>query len=132
MTLADSSYPLLNLFWTFLVIFGWIIWIGLLITVYSDLFRRHDISGWTKTLWILLTFILPLLGTFIYLVSQGKGMTERNIERNKQAKADVDNYVRSVAAPHSADQIAKAKELLDSGVITQDEFATMKAKALAS
>src|SRR5262245_47763310 len=115
-----------------LIIFAWIIWFWLLITVFSDLFRRHDASGFTKVLWIIFVIILPFLGVFIYLVVNHAGMEERNIQRAKAAQAQMDDYVRNVASSGgAAGEIERAKGLLDSGAITQAEFDAIKAKALA-
>ena len=127
-----SSYPFLEVFWTMLVFFAFFIWIWLLITVFADLFRRSDTSGWAKVAWIVLIILLPYLGVFIYLIAEHKGMTERAIQQQEAAKSQMDAYVKSVAAESSpADQIAKAKELLDKGTINQAEFDQMKQKALA-
>jgi hypothetical protein len=117
-----------------IVFFGWVLFIWLLITVYSDLFRRQDVGGWGKALWIVFTLLLPFLGTFVYLITEGRAMQDRQREDAQRAKADMDNYVRSVAsngASSTTDQIARAKEMLDSGAITSEEYATLKQKALA-
>jgi hypothetical protein len=115
------------------IFFAWVILIWLLIVVFSDIFRRNDISGWAKAGWSVFVIILPYLGIFVYLIAEGRGMGERNIERAQRQQVQMDSYVRSVAAtgPSAADQIAKAKELLDNGTITQDEFDKLKASALA-
>ena len=127
-----SSYPFLEVFWTMLVFFAFFIWIWLLITVFADIFRRSDTSGWAKVAWIVLIIILPYLGVFIYLIAEHKGMTERAVQQQEAAQSQMDAYVKSVAAESSpADQIAKAKELLDKGTINQAEFDQMKQKALA-
>ena len=127
-----ADYPLLNIIWTMLVFFGWVIWFWLLITVFSDLFSRHDVSGWGKAGWIVLVVLLPYLGVFIYLISQGKEMAERRDQQSQAARAEFDDYVKTVAAPGgAAAEIEKAKQLLDSGAITQAEFDGIKAKALA-
>ena len=116
-----------------LVIFAWVIWFWLLITVFADLFRRHDIGGGKKTLWIIFVILLPFLGVFIYLISQSHGMAERNMKTMETAQAQQEAYIKSVAGSGggAADEIDKAKKLLDSGAITQAEFDAMKAKALA-
>jgi hypothetical protein len=114
-----------------LIIFAWIIWFWLLITVFTDLFRRHDTSGFAKVLWIIFVILLPFLGVFIYLIVNHDGMTHRNIERAQAAQAQMDEYVRGVAGGGAAGEIEKAKGLLDSGAITQTEFDAIKAKALA-
>jgi hypothetical protein len=127
-----SSYPFLDVMWTMLVFMAWIIWFWLLITVFMDLFRRHDTSGFTKVLWIIFVIVLPFLGVFIYLIAESKGMAERNQKQAQAAQAQMDDYVKSVAATADpAEQIAKAKGLLDSGAISQAEFDQIKAKALA-
>jgi hypothetical protein len=111
----------------------WIIWIWLLIVVFSDLFRRHDTSGWGKAAWSIFIICLPFLGVFVYLIAQGKAMGERRMAEMQAAQADMDKYVQTVAAQADpAEQIAKAKQLLDSGAITQTEYDQIKAKALAA
>ena len=126
-----AEYPLLNIIWSMFVFFGFVIWIMLVFRVFGDLFARHDVSGWGKAGWTLLIILVPLLGVCIYLVSQGKEMAERHAEATKRAKGEFDEYVRSVAADSGASEIAKAKELLDSGAIDAAEFDRLKAKALA-
>jgi Short C-terminal domain/Phospholipase_D-nuclease N-terminal len=129
-----ADYPFLDLFWTMLVFFLWIVWIWLLITVFADIFRRHDISGGKKTLWIIFTILLPYLGVFVYLITQNVGMTERQLERTRAQREQFDDYVRETAGSGSggsAAEIEKAKQLLDSGAITQAEFDAIKQKALA-
>ena len=136
---ASSGYPLLDVMWTMFVFFCWVIWFWLLISIFSDLFRRDDVGGWGKAGLVVLLVVLPFLGVLIYLIANTKGMAER---RNREVKAyqeEFDAHVRSVAAnghtanghSSSADQIAKGKQLLDSGAISADEFATLKQKALA-
>jgi hypothetical protein len=127
-----ADYPFLDILWTMLVFFGWVIWFWLLIVIFGDLFSRHDISGWGKAAWIVLVVVLPYLGVFIYLIAQGAHMAERRAQQSQAAQADFDNYVKTVAAPGgAAAEIDKAKQLLDSGAITQAEFDAIKAKALA-
>lgn len=127
------TYPFLNIFWTMLVFFAWIIWFWMLISVLADIFRRHDTSGWSKAAWTLFVIILPFLGVLIYLIAEGKSMAERNARAQERAVAQTDDYIRSVAnTGDSASQIAKAKELLDSGAITATEYDTLKAKALGA
>jgi hypothetical protein len=130
-----SDYPFLDILWTMLIFFGWVIWFWLLITVFADLFRRHDISGWAKAGWIVFCIILPFLGVLVYLGTQGKHMAERNVKDAQAQRAEFDSYVRDVAGSGeggSASEIAKAKELLDKGAINQAEFEQIKRKALAS
>ncbi len=126
-----ASYPLLEVFWTMLIFFAFVVWVWILFTVLADLFRRHDTSGFSKVLWIIFIVVLPYLGVFIYLIAEHTGMTERAIKQHEATQAQVDHYVQSVAGKGDpAEQIAKAKTLLDSGTITQAEFDHMKQKAL--
>ena len=117
--------------WTFLVLFAWILFFWLLFAVFGDLFRRHDLSGWGKAAWSIFVIFVPFLGCFVYLITQGHKIGERNIQEAQAAQAQLDSHIKSVAGSGSAEQIAKAKELLDSGAITQAEFDQLKAKALA-
>ena len=127
-----ADYPFLDVLWTMFIFFAWIIWFWLLITIFADIFRRHDISGGKKTLWCIFVIITPFIGVFIYLISQSKGMNERNLQNVKQQRQQADEYIRSVAADDPASQIAHAKSLLDSGAINQQEFDSLKQKALAT
>ena len=128
-----ANYNFASFLWDVLVIFAFVIWFWLLITVFSDVFRRRDISGWGKAAWIILVIILPYLGVFIYLIAEHDGMAERNMRAVEAQKAAADDYIRSVAGGGSgaAAEIESAKGLLDSGAITQAEFDAIKAKALA-
>jgi hypothetical protein len=130
------DYPFLDIMGTMLVFFAWVIWFWLLITVFADVFRRHDIGGGAKTLWLLFVIILPFLGVFIYLIAESKGMAQRNQERAEASQRQFNDYVQNVAVQGgggggAAAEIEKAKSLLDSGAITQAEFDALKAKALA-
>ena len=128
-----AAYTFGQVMWTMFVFFAWVLFFWLLFVVFGDLFRRHDISGWAKAGWTIFVIVLPFLGIFVYLIAEGKGMGERNVRQAQAAQADMDAYVRSVASSGSAtDQIAQAKQLLDSGTITQAEFDQIKAKALAT
>ncbi len=128
-----ASYPFLDVMWTMLVFFLWVLWFWLLFMVFADIFRRDDLSGWGKTGWIVFTIILPYLGVFVYLISQGSGMTQRRVEGARAQQAQLDDYVRQTAGTGgAAAEIEKAKGLLDSGAITQAEFAAIKEKALAT
>ena len=130
--LLAADYPFLDLLWTMLIIFAWVIWFWLLITVFADVFRRHDTSGFGKVLWIIFVIILPFLGVFIYLIVNHDGMMERNVKQAKAQQAQFDQYVRETAGSGgAAAEIEKAKGLLDSGAITQAEFDAIKQKALA-
>jgi Short C-terminal domain/Phospholipase_D-nuclease N-terminal len=127
-----ADYPFLDVFWTMLIFFFWVIWIWILVTVLIDVFRRHDLSGWGKAAWALFMIVLPYLGVFIYLITQGKEMAERRAAEVRESQASFDSYVRDAAGSAPADQISRAKELLDSGAIDQAEFDKLKAKALAT
>ena len=131
--LLGADYPFLDLLWTMIIIFAWVIWFWLLIRIFMDVFRRDDIGGGKKTLWIIFVIVLPFLGVFIYLISQARGMAERDIGQMKAQQAQMDDYVRSVAGGGGATaEIERAKGLLDSGAISQAEFDAIKAKALGS
>ncbi len=128
-----ADYPFLDVLWTMFIFFLWIIWFWLLFTVFVDVFRRHDIGGGMKTLWLIFVIVLPFLGVFVYIISQNDGMTQRNLERAQAQKAQFDDYVKQTAGGGgAAAEIDKAKQLLDSGAISQAEFDQLKAKALAS
>src|SRR5262245_13897690 len=115
------------------IFFLWVILFWILITVFADLFRRHDISGGKKALWIVFVIIVPFLGVLIYLIANSQGMAERNVKDVRQAQAQTDEYIRSVASSGGpAAEIEKAKALLDSGAIDQAEFDSLKQKALAA
>ena len=120
--------PLLDLFWTMFLIFCWVLWFWLLYRVYADLFSRRDIGGWAKTGWVLFTILLPFLGVFVYLITQGRSMTERTELAVERQRATTDAYIRSVAADADSVQSAKARDLLDSGAITRDEYDRMVPK----
>jgi Short C-terminal domain/Phospholipase_D-nuclease N-terminal len=127
-----ADYPFLDVLWTLIVFFAWVIWFWLLITVFADVFRRHDISGWGKAGWIVLCVVLPYIGVLIYLIAQGQGMAERRAQDVKASQSDVDRYIREAAGKSGpSDEIARAKELLDRGAITQAEFDQIKQKALS-
>ena len=126
-----SDYPFLDILWTMFIFFLFVIWIWILITVFVDIFRRRDIGGGSKALWIIFVIILPYLGVLIYLIANHDGMADRNIQKMQAQQQATDQYIRSVAGG-SAAEIEKAKGLLDSGAITQAEFDAIKQKALAS
>jgi len=128
-----AAYTFGDVMWSMFVFFAWILFFWMLFIVFGDLFSRHDTSGWAKAGWTIFVICLPFLGIFVYLISQGKGMGERAQQRAQAQQSQVDDYVRSVASSGSStDQIARGKELLDSGAITQAEFDQLKAKALAT
>jgi hypothetical protein len=125
-----ADYPFLNVLWTMIIFFCWVAWIWILITVFIDLFRRDDIGGWAKAGWVVFLIVLPFLGVLVYLIAQHDGMRERSTRQAQAQKQEFDQYVRETAGGPTS-EIAKAKELLDSGAITQEEFDALKAKALA-
>lgn len=131
--LIAADYPFLDVFWTMIIFFCWVAWIWVLIVIISDLFRRHDTSGWIKALWVIFLIVLPFLGVLIYLIANGSGMSRRQLEQTQAAQQQFDSYVQSVAATGGggATELAKAKELLDSGAINQEEYDKLKAKVLA-
>lgn len=132
MTLAADDYPLLDLLWTFVLFFALLMYFWLLITVFSDLFRRHDVSGWGKTGWTVFLLAVPMIGCLTYLITQGRSMADRTVAQVQRAQQQTDDYIRSVAAPgfRGVDEIARAKELLDKGAISQEEFDQLKRRVL--
>jgi ABC-type multidrug transport system fused ATPase/permease subunit len=134
MLLASSSYsyPILGAFWTIFMIFLWVIWFWVLITIFIDLFRSHDLSGWAKALWFIFILILPLIGVLVYLIARGGKMHERQVRDAKVQEREFREYVQQAAGSQSsADQLAKLADLRDRGVITAEEFDREKAKILA-
>jgi len=125
-----ADYPFMDVLWSMIIFFFWVIWIWIVITVLIDVFRRHDIGGWAKAAWVIFVVILPWLGVLIYLIAEHDGMRERSLKQAQAQRQEFDEYVRDTAGGSVA-EIAKAKELLDSGSITQEEFEAIKAKALA-
>jgi Short C-terminal domain/Phospholipase_D-nuclease N-terminal len=125
-----ADYPFMDVLWSMIIFFFWVIWIWIVITVLIDVFRRHDIGGFSKALWVIFVVILPWLGVLIYLIVEHDGMRDRGVKQAQAQQQAFDDYARD-AAGGSAAEIAQAKELLDSGAITQAEFDAIKAKALA-
>ena len=131
--LVAADYPFLDVLWTMFIFFLWIIWFFLLFRVIADIFRRKDIGGGSKTLWLIFVILLPFLGVFVYLIVQSGDMADRDVRSAQASQQQFDQYVQSVAGSGgAAAEIDKAKQLLDSGAITQQEFDAIKAKALAS
>jgi hypothetical protein len=127
-----ADYPsFFEVLWTVVVFFCWVIWFWIVITIFADLFRRHDIGGWHKAAWVIFIILVPFLGTLVYLIAQHQGMAERNVKQMQAQQQQLDQYVKQTAGGGSAQEIAHAKELLDAGTITQEEFDKLKAKALA-
>jgi len=133
--LADSSYPLLNLFWTMFEFFLWIIWIWILIWIFIDIFRSRDLSGWAKALWFLFVLFIPLIGVLVYLIVRGSSMHERAVQDAQKQDQEFRQYVQQAAAStpaSTADQLAKLADLRDRGVISAEEFEREKAKVLGT
>ena len=134
MSLASSySYPLLGAFWTILEIFLWVLWIWILIYVFIDIFRSHDLSGWMKALWFVFVLFIPLIGVLVYLIARGGKMQERAMQDSRQRDQEFRSYVQDAAGSQTtADQLTKLADLRDRGVITAAEFEREKAKVLAA
>lgn len=125
------TYPLLSLFWSIFIFFGFFLWIWLLITVFIDIFRSPDLSGVGKGMWFLFVLIIPLLGVIVYLIARGGKMHEHAVQAARQQDEAFKQYVRQAAGDgSSADQLAKLADLQARGVITQEEFDQQKAKIL--
>jgi hypothetical protein len=130
---GGTAVPLLDLFFSMLWFFLFVVWIWLLISVYADIFRSDDLSGVRKALWVVFVLLLPYLGVLVYLIARGDSMHQRTADRTAAAEQAMASYIRDVAAPTSAaDEIAKLAQLRDQGALSEDEFAQQKAKLLAS
>jgi hypothetical protein len=129
-----ADYPFLDVLWTMILFFSWVIWIWIVVVILTDIFRRRDIGGWAKAAWCVFLIVLPFLGALIYLIAQHDGMAERRIKDVEAQQSMVDEHIRSVAGGGggAAAEIANAKKLLDSGAIDQAEFDQLKRKALAA
>jgi hypothetical protein len=126
-----ADYPFMDVLWSMIIFFFWVIWIWIVITVLIDVFRRQDIGGWAKAAWVVFVVILPWLGVLVYLIVEHDGMRKRTLKQAQTQQRAFDDHVRDTAGVGSAAEIAKAKELLDAGTITQAEFQALKAKALS-
>jgi predicted PurR-regulated permease PerM len=129
MLVADADLPFLEVLWSIIIFFALAIWLWIAITVLVDVFARHDIGGWAKAAWVVFVIVLPFLGVLVYLITQHEGMYERSEKRTSRWTV-FDQSVPEAAGGYAA-EIAKAKELLDAGTMTQDEFDAIKAKALS-
>jgi hypothetical protein len=131
--LIAADYPFLDVFWTMILFFAWFAWIWIAISIFSDIFRRHDIGGWHKAAWMVFIIAIPFLGVLVYIIAQHDGMQERTVSQVKAQQAAMDQDVRETAGGGGpASEIEKAKALLDAGTITQADFDAMKARALAA
>jgi len=128
-----SDYPLLNIFWTMLEFFLWILWFFLLFRILTDLFRSHDVSGWGKAAWIILVIVLPFLGVLIYVIVRGKGMARRDAEQVQKNQDAFRAYVRDAAKDDNAptDNLATLADLHQRGVLDDAEFQRAKDRLLA-
>jgi ABC-type multidrug transport system fused ATPase/permease subunit len=119
-------------FWTIFLIFLWVIWFWILITVFIDIFRSRDLSGWAKALWFIFVLFIPLIGVLVYLIARGGKMHQRAERDQQQADQEFRSYVQEAAGSATpADQLAKLADLRDRGVISAEEFDREKAKILA-
>ena len=126
-----ADYPFMDILWTMIIFFAWVVWIWIMIVILTDVFRRRDIGGWSKALWVVFLIVLPFLGALIYLIAQHDGMAERNSKQAQAMQQEFDEHVRAVAGGPAA-EIEKAQQLLDKGSINQTEFDAIKARALAA
>jgi type VI protein secretion system component VasK len=126
------DYPLLGVFWTMLWFFMWIVWLMLLFRVIGDVFRSHDMGGFSKALWLIFVILVPFLGVLVYVIVRGHSMSQRDVDHMKAQQSAFDSYVRETAGAggSSAEELTKLAGLRDSGVITEAEFQQLKAKAL--
>jgi hypothetical protein len=129
MVIAD--FTLGDALLTVLEIFLLVIWFWILITIFADLFRDHELSGWAKAAWVFFLIVLPYLGALIYLIARGKGMRERSIKEQADARKHFDSYVRETAGTSPVDDLHKLSELKDKGAISDAEYEKMKAKIVA-
>jgi hypothetical protein len=125
--------PLLDLFWTMFVFFLWVTWFWLLITVFADIFRSDDLSGWGKAGWVMLSVVLPYLGVLLYLIARGRSMQEREQHRQREIQQATDSYIRGVAsAPSTTEELVRLAQLHDNGALTDDEYTSQKTRLLTA
>jgi len=128
-----ADYPFLDILWSMIIFFAWVVWIWMMIVILTDVFRRRDIGGWTKAAWTVFMVALPFLGALVYLIRQHDGMTDRQVKQAEAQQAVFDRHIKDVATADGATtEIANAKRLLDSGAIDQGEYDQLKHKALAA
>ena len=131
MSLLASDFGTGQVFWSFLWFFMFFIWIWLLIIVFGDIFRSHDLSGWAKALWVIFVIVVPFLGVFVYLIARGHKMSEHAAEAAAAQDKAARQYIQQVTASSTADELSKLADLKAQGVIDDAEYASAKAKALA-
>jgi hypothetical protein len=124
------TYPLLNLFWTMLEIFAFVLYFWLLIAIFTDIFRSSDLGGGSKALWVLFVFLVPLFGILVYLIARGGKMHERAAQQAQQQQDAFDSYVKETAGTSTTDELAKLADLKEKGVLSDAEFEAQKAKLL--
>jgi phospholipase D-like protein len=129
-----ADYPFLDVLWTMILFFAWVVWIWMMVVILSDVFRRDDIGGWSKAAWCVFMIVLPFLGVLVYLISQHDKMAQRNIDQAARYQQQFDAHVREVAGgtDGAAAEIERAEQLLQRGSITQAEYEALKSKALAT
>jgi uncharacterized PurR-regulated membrane protein YhhQ (DUF165 family) len=131
--LIAADYPFLDILWTMIIFFAWVVWIWMMIFILTDVFRRSDIGGVTKAVWVVFMILLPFLGVLVYLIAQHEGIAQRNAQQQQAVQQQFDERVRSVAASEGpAAEIEKAAQMRDKGTISPSEFDTLKAKVLAA
>lgn len=132
-----DDYPLLNVFWTMLWFFLWIMWLFLLFKVITDIFRDHELNGWAKAGWLIFCILLPYLGVLVYVIARGKSMSQRDIKQARENEAAFQSYIRKTAGTggdgkgSNVDELARLAELKEKGAITNEEFEKAKAKVLS-
>ncbi|MFJ5811203.1 SHOCT domain-containing protein [Streptomyces sp. NPDC093093] len=127
------DYPLLNMFWTMLMIFLWVLWFFLLFRIIGDIFRDDELGGWGKSGWTVFVILLPFLGVFVYLIARGRGMGERDLKRAQRNEEEFRSYVRQSGGTGSqAEELSRLAELKNRGEITEAEFQQAKAKVLTA
>jgi hypothetical protein len=128
-----ADYPFLDILWTMVIFFVWVVWIWMMVSILGDVFRRTDIGGWAKAAWCVFMIVLPFLGVLVYLIAQHDGMARRDLERAQAARQQFDEYIAGVAAGNgAASEIEKAAALRDQGTISATEFDAIKTRALAA
>ncbi|MGZ4270002.1 MAG: PLDc N-terminal domain-containing protein [Solirubrobacteraceae bacterium] len=130
-----ADYPFLDVLWTMIIFFAWVVWIWMMVVILTDVFRRRDISGWGKAGWCIFLIVLPFIGVLTYLIVQHEGMAQRNTDQAQAAQEQFDAQVKRAAGTDgggAASEIEKAEQMLQRGSITQAEFDQIKAKALAA
>ncbi|KMO97658.1 SHOCT domain-containing protein [Streptomyces roseus] len=130
-----DDYPALNVFWSMLWFFLWIMWLFLLFKIVTDIFRDHEMNGWAKAGWLIFVILLPFLGVLVYVIARGKGMTQRDVKQAKENEAALQDYIRqtagsSPAGASHADELAKLVALKDKGDLSEAEFQQAKTKLL--